>query len=46
MDETISHKTAAPSVGDWLNAMQAAVDDGADGLLVRPTRERTRDGRR
>jgi DegV family protein with EDD domain len=34
MDETISHKTAAPSVGDWLDAMQAAVDDGADGLLV------------
>jgi Uncharacterised protein, DegV family COG1307 len=26
MGETISHKTAAPSVGDWLDAMQAAVD--------------------
>jgi fatty acid-binding protein DegV len=34
MGETISHKTAAPSVGDWLDAMQAAVDAGADGLLV------------
>ena len=34
LDETISHKTAAPSVGDWLDVMQSAVDDGADGLLV------------
>lgn len=34
LDDTISHKTAAPSVGDWLDVMQPAVDDGADGLLV------------
>lgn len=34
MGETISHKTAAPSVGDWLDPMQAAVDAGADALLV------------
>jgi DegV family protein with EDD domain len=32
--ETISHKTAAPSVGDWLDTMQEAVDAGADALLV------------
>jgi DegV family protein with EDD domain len=31
---TIEHKTAAPSVGDWLDAMQEAIDSGADGLLV------------
>jgi DegV family protein with EDD domain len=34
MGETITHKTASPSVGDWLEVMQAAVDHGADGLLV------------
>lgn len=34
MDETISHRTASPSVGDWLEVMQPAVDAGADGLLV------------
>jgi DegV family protein with EDD domain len=34
MGEHISHKTAAPSVGDWLDAMQQAIDDGADALLV------------
>jgi DegV family protein with EDD domain len=34
LDDTISHKTAAPSVGDWLDVMQSAVDDGADGVLV------------
>ena len=34
MGETITHKTASPSIGDWLDVMQAAVDDGADALLV------------
>lgn len=34
MDETISHKTASPTVGDWLAVMQQAVVDGADALLV------------
>ncbi|WP_102143726.1 DegV family protein [Mycobacterium hubeiense] len=34
LDDTISHKTAAPSVGDWLDVMAGAVDAGADGLLV------------
>lgn len=34
LDDTISHKTAAPSIGDWLDAMQHAVDAGADALLV------------
>ncbi|ODQ94057.1 DegV family protein [Mycolicibacterium holsaticum] len=34
MGETITHKTAAPSVGDWLDTLQPAVDAGADGLLV------------
>lgn len=34
MGDTISHKTAAPSVGDWLDVMQHAVDAGADALLV------------
>lgn len=34
MGDTITHKTAAPSVGDWLDVMAAAVDAGADGLLV------------
>lgn len=32
--EKISHKTAAPSVGDWLEVMQEAVDAGATALLV------------
>jgi DegV family protein with EDD domain len=34
MGETISHKTAAPSVGEWLEAMHRAVDAGAQQLLV------------
>lgn len=34
MGETISHQTASPSVGDWLEVMREAVDAGADGLLV------------
>jgi len=34
MDETISHTTASPSIGDWLEVMEEAVDDGTDGLLV------------
>ncbi|MGH3674512.1 MAG: DegV family protein [Mycobacterium sp.] len=34
MGEAISHKTASPSVGDWLAVMQTAVDAGAGGLLV------------
>jgi DegV family protein with EDD domain len=34
MGEMISHKAAAPSVGDWLGVMQAAVQAGATGLLV------------
>jgi DegV family protein with EDD domain len=34
LDETISHKTAAPSVGDWYEVMQQAVDAGAESLLV------------
>jgi DegV family protein with EDD domain len=40
MDDTVSHKTAAPSVGDWLDAMQGAIDDGADSLLVLTLPER------
>jgi len=32
--ETISHTTASPSIGDWLEVMEQAIDDGADGLLV------------
>jgi fatty acid-binding protein DegV len=34
MGETISHQTASPSVGDWLEVMREAVDAGAEGLLV------------
>ncbi len=34
MGETISHKTASPSVGDWLEVMQGATEAGAEGLLV------------
>jgi DegV family protein with EDD domain len=34
MGETITHKTASPSVGDWLEVLQGAVDAGADALLV------------
>lgn len=34
MGDTISHKTAAPSIGDWLDALQRAVDAGAEALLV------------
>lgn len=32
MGDTISHKTAAPAVGDWVEEMQKAVDAGAEGL--------------
>lgn len=34
MDDTISHKTASPTVGDWLAVMQQAAEEGADELLV------------
>ncbi len=34
MNDTISHKTASPAVGDWLVEMQRAVDGGAEQLLV------------
>ncbi|MBX7431864.1 DegV family protein [Mycobacterium sp. Y57] len=32
--DEIDHKTASPSVGDWYEAMQHAIDAGADGVLV------------
>lgn len=34
MGDTISHRTAAPSVGEWMAEMQRAVDRGAEQLLV------------
>jgi fatty acid kinase fatty acid binding subunit len=34
MGDEISHKTSSPSLGEWLAAMEAAVDAGAEELLV------------
>jgi DegV family protein with EDD domain len=34
LGDTIDHKTAAPSVGDWLEAMERAVAAGAESVLV------------
>lgn len=34
MGDTISHKTAAPPVGEWMAEMERAVDRGAQALLV------------
>lgn len=32
--DELDHKTVSPSVGDWYEAMQKAIDAGAAGLLV------------
>jgi DegV family protein with EDD domain len=34
MHGDFSHRTASPSPGDWLEVLQGAVDQGADGLLI------------
>lgn len=34
MGRTISHKTAAPPIGEWVEELQHAVDGGAEQLLV------------